>query len=341
MNTCARRPGVFDSRPAVPVLTVLVPLRNERESLPELYRRVVAMFDQQAMAGQLLLVDDGSTDGSAELIHELIRQDSRVGLLQLSRNFGKEAAMSAGIDHAEGDVVIVMDADLQDPPECIPQMLDAWRAGYDIVTMRRSRRVGESALRKACAWSFYRLLHALSEIEIPKDVGDFRLMSRQAVLALRMLPERNRYMKGLFAWVGMPSIELEFERPARAMGRSRWPATQLIGLAIDGITSFSVSPLRISGLCGVLVAIAAFFMALVYLFKTLVFGDPVQGFPSLMVAMLFLGGVQLISIGILGEYVGRIYSEVKRRPLYLAQTWRPPLVEPAAARVGDVLRANP
>ncbi|MEC9359462.1 MAG: glycosyltransferase family 2 protein [Pseudomonadota bacterium] len=310
-------------RPARPSLCVVVPVHNEIDVLPLFLERLGAVLTVLPVVPEILFVDDGSRDGSAAWIERAAVTDSRIGLLQLSRNFGKEAAMTAGLDHAEAEVVVVMDADLQDPPEELSRMLDAWFQGNDVIVMKRRSRNGDGSGKRIAAAVYYRLLARVGEIPIPVDVGDFRLMSRRAVLALRSLPERNRYMKGLFAWIGMPQVQLEFERPARAAGNTRWPLMKLIGLAADGLTSFSVLPLRFAGIAGMLAACFALVMALVYAGKTVLFGDSVDGFPTLIVSIFFIGGLQLCGLGILGEYVGRIYTEVKQRPLYLRQSYRP------------------
>jgi glycosyltransferase involved in cell wall biosynthesis len=240
-----------------------------------------------------------------------------VRLLRLSRNYGKEAAMTAGLDHASGDAVIILDADLQDPPELFPKMIEEWRAGVDIVLMKRRSRAGEPWLKRAAASTFYRLLNQLSVYKIPADTGDFRLLSRRAVHAIRRLPERNRYMKGLFAWVGMPTVTLLYDREARAAGTTKWNYLRLVQLGIEGITSFSARPLRLATGLGLLTAIFGTLFGIWIVFKAMVFGDPVQGYPSLMAMVTFLGGIQLITVGILGEYVGKTYIESKQRPIYL------------------------
>lgn len=316
--------------PALPELCVVIPFNNEAAVLPQLIVRLCAVLDREALQATVLMVDDGSTDGSAELVELAARADSRIGVLRLSRNVGKEAALTAGLDYAEAQAVILMDADLQDPPELIPDMLAAWRSGYDVVLMRRAHRLGESLFKRASAALYYRLLRRISDVPIPEDVGDFRLLSRRAVLALRGLQERNRYMKGLLAWLGLPSVQLTFTRPPRAAGQTRWPLAKLLRLAVDGITSFSIAPLRLASLAGGLCAGLALAAAVVELLRTLLYGNPVAGFPTLIVTLLFMGGIQLLALGIVGEYVGRIYMEVKGRPLYLVDRFRPPAAETAA-----------
>ncbi len=309
-----------------PILSIVIPIYNERPVLPLLYSRLRAALDPLDISYELVLVDDGSRDGSADYLAGLATEASAIKVVRLSRNFGKEAALTAGLAHAGGDAVIVLDADLQDPPELIAQMLQAWRAGADVVCMRRRSRAGESWLKRSSAHLFYRLLNRISDVEIPEDTGDFRLISRRAVDALGQLGERQRYMKGLFAWIGLPTQVIEYDRAPRAAGTSKWDYLALMGLAFEGITSFSVAPLRLTMGAGLLTALAGILFGLWIVAKTLLLGDPVQGYPSLISVMTFLGGVQLISIGLLGEYVGKTYFEAKQRPVYL---------------IRDVLRQGP
>jgi glycosyltransferase involved in cell wall biosynthesis len=250
-------------------------------------------------------------------MHALRARDPHVTVVDLSRNFGKEIALSAGLDYTKGEVVVVLDSDLQDPPELIPQMLESWREGYDVVYGTRTVREGESWFKKTTASYFYRLIKQVSRVDIPKDTGDFRLMSRRAVQALVTLREEHRFMKGLFAWVGFPSKPFLYRRDPRAAGETKWNYWKLWNFAIEGITSFTVAPLKISTYLGLFVAVMALVYAVFVIWKAMVYGDRVHGYPSLMAVILFLGGVQLISVGLLGEYVGRIFNEVKRRPLYL------------------------
>ena len=298
-------------------ITVVIPVFNEENTLLPLHEALTPVLDGLGCQVQVLFVDDGSTDSSFSLLASLQARDERVSILRLSRNFGKEAAMTAGLDHAAGDAVVVMDADLQDPIDLIPQLLSKASEGFDVVYARRRSRHGDSLQRRLAAWIFYRLLRRASDIEIPADVGDFRVMSRRVVEALKALPERQRYMKGIFAWVGFRQTFVDFDRPPRAEGETSWPTLRLISHAVDGITSFSRTPLRLATYFGFLVALAAFCYGTWIVLKTLLFGDPVAGFPTLITVILFLGGVQLISIGILGEYVGRNYLESKQRPQYL------------------------
>lgn len=306
-----------------PVISVLVPVFNEVEVLPEFHRRLTRILRECADSFEVLYVNDGSKDGSLDLLTRLCSEDESVALVDLSRNFGKEIAMAAGLDHVRGDAVVIIDADLQDPPELIPQLISHWRAGYDNVYARRHRRDGETWLKKATASAFYRVMGKLSRVEIPRDTGDFRLLSRRAVIAISQLREQHRFMKGLFAWIGYPSIAVDYDRDPRQAGRTKFNYWKLWNFAIEGITSFSIAPLKIATYFGVFVAVAAFLAILVLIGKTLVLGEPVRGYPSLMCAILFLGGVQLIALGTLGEYIGRMFNETKRRPLYFVNRYLP------------------
>ena len=250
---------------------------------------------------------------------ELHRCDTRVAVVDLSRNFGKEVAMSAGLDYVRGDAAVIIDADLQDPPELIPQMMAAWQAGHDVVLLRRQSRERESWLKRMSARGFYKVMGRLGTIDIPDDVGDFRLLSRRAVEAIRAFPERSRFMKGLFAWIGFPCQTIEYDRAARDAGSTKFSYWRLWNFALDGITSFSALPLKLASYVGLATAIVSFVYGAFVIGKTLLYGDPVRGYPTLVVLVLFLGGIQLMALGIIGEYLARIFLEVKRRPLYLVQ----------------------
>ncbi len=304
-----------DNRP--PELSVVVPVFNEQEVLAEFHRRLSAVLDRLALDAEVVYVNDGSADASAALLGALHERDRRVVLVELSRNFGKEAATSAGLDFAAGDAVVLIDADLQDPPELIEQMLQAWREGHDVVLMRRRARADESWLKKATAHAFYRVISHLGTTAIPEDVGDFRLLSRRAVAALRRLPERSRFMKGLFAWIGFPARELVYDRDGRFAGGSKFSYWRLWNFALEGITSFSAAPLKAASYFGLAIALAAFVYGLYIVVKTLLYGDPVRGYPTLATLVLFLGGLQLVALGVIGEYLARMFVEVKQRPLYL------------------------
>ena len=302
-----------------PLLSLVVPLFNERPMLPLFFDRVLPVLAKLDLHWEIVLVDDGSDDGSAQYIRGVIDRTPGVRLIKLSRNFGKEAAMTAGLEHARGDAVIVLDADLQDPPEQIPAMIECWQAGVDVVLMQRRSRAGETAFKRWSAHLFYRLLNRTSRTNIPVDTGDFRLMSRKAVDALLVLKERNRYMKGLFAWIGMPTRIIQYDREARVAGETKWDYPGLVGLALEGLTSFSVSPLRWATVIGLIAASMGAIFGLWIVVKAIMLGDAVSGYPSLVAIISFLGGIQLMSVGIVGEYVGKTYMESKQRPVYLTE----------------------
>lgn len=303
-------------------VSVMIPCYNEEASLPLLYGELVKIFDAAPQyEWEVLFINDGSRDRTLEIIKELRAGDPRICYVDLSRNFGKEKAMLAGFDYVTGDCMIIMDADLQDPPTIIPEMLHWWEEGYDDVYAKRISRGKESWLRKTFSLCFYKILQKTSRIEVLQNVGDFRLLDRCCIEALKELRESERYTKGMFCWIGFRKKEIAFDRHDRVAGKSAWNFRSLFALAIEGITSFSTAPLRISTVIGLLVSMAAFLYMLFILIKTLICGDPVQGFPTIMTVMLFLGGVQLLTIGILGEYVGRIFNETKRRPTYLAREY--------------------
>ena len=305
------------------VLSVVVPCFNEEEVLPIFHARLVAALAGIEGGWEVVYINDGSKDGTLGILQALQLADPAVGFAALSRNFGKEAAMSAGLRLARGQAVVVIDADLQDPPELIPDMLKAWAQGADVVNMKRRSRQGETWFKKASAHWFYRVINGLSEVPIPADVGDFRLLSRRSVEALNQLPENNRFMKGLFAWIGYAQVTLDYDRHARAAGETKWPYFKLFNFAIEGITGFSVVPLRLASYAGFLTALGAFIYALVFLVKTLTIGESVKGFPTLIVTILLMGGLQLMAMGIIGEYLGRLFMESKRRPLYLLDEVKP------------------
>ena len=298
-------------------LTVVIAAFNEEASLPEMHRRLGVVLDGLEAQASVLYVDDGSRDGTWQVLQSLAAADPRVQLLRLARNFGKELALTAGLDHVDTDAALVIDADGQDPPELIPQFVAKWREGFDVVYGTRTRREGESWFKRFTAAAFYRVMSRLSHTPIPPDTGDFRLMSRPVLDALRQLRERQRFMKGLFTWVGFKQVSLPYERAPRLAGGSKFNYWRLWNLALEGITSFSTVPLRLATYVGVLTALGAFAWGLWIVARTLLWDDPVQGWPSLMTVMLFLGGVQLVALGIIGEYLGRLYLEVKQRPLYL------------------------
>ena len=303
-----------------PELSIVIPAYNERKVLPLCYAKVTEVLEGLGKSYEIIFVDDGSNDGSADYLAGLAQQNNPVRVVYLSRNFGKEAALTAGIDYAAGDAVIILDADLQDPPELIPDMLKTReQEAVDVVLMRRRTRAGETATKRLTAYWYYRLLNKVSDFDIPEDTGDFRLMSRKAVDALKQLPERNRYMKGLFSWIGMDTAVMEYDRDPRVAGEVQSNYPVLFRLAVQGITSFSVAPLRLAVIMGLVVAGFGTVFGLWIIFMALLFGEPVQGYPATLAVIAFLGGTQLFTIGILGEYVGKTYIESKQRPNYLVK----------------------
>jgi len=311
----------LESPGSPPLLTIVVPVYNEEAVLGEFYDRLSKVLDQLALRREIIFVNDGSDDVTPVLIREWKRNDPSIALIDLSRNFGKEIAMTAGLDHAHGDAVIVIDADLQDPPELIPQLLEHWRAGYDVVYAVRNSRKGESWLKKLTAYGFYRIMGRVAPV--PPDTGDYRLLSRRAVQALNQLRERHRFMKGLFTWIGYRQIGVSYERDPRHAGVSKWNYWKLWNFALEGISSFTTLPLRAATYIGLLTACGAFLYGLEIIWDTLRHGNPVPGYPSLLVVILFLGGIQLMSLGVIGEYLGRMFDETKQRPLYLVSAYEP------------------
>lgn len=298
------------------LLSLVVPLYNERETLPELFRRIGAVLSEIGEPAEVIFVDDGSSDSTPEYCRSRAAEDRRTKLVRLSRNFGHQAAISAGLDYSRGAAVVILDGDLQDPPEVIPEFLRLWRQGYDVVyAVRRNR--AEGWLKRSAYSTFYRLLLRVSSVEIPRDSGDFALMDRRVVDLLLRMPERNRFLRGLRSWVGLRQVGLEVDREPRAAGAPKYTLSKLRGLAMDGFISFSYVPLRLATRFGFLISGAAFLYALWVVVRRLLWGTMVPGFAALIVVIALLGGIQLITIGIMGEYIGRIYDEVKRRPLYL------------------------
>lgn len=306
------------------LLTVVVAARNEAEALPQLHPRLRKVLDGIAgLQGRVLYIDDGSTDDTWEVMQRLAQRDGRVSLLRLSRNFGKESALTAGLDLVTEGAALVLDADGQDPPELIPEFVALWRQGHDDVHGTRTVREGENWIKRATAAAFYRVIGRLAKTPVPADTGDFRLLSPRSLAALSQLRERHRFMKGLFGWVGYRSIAVPYQRHARLAGRSKFGWWKLWNFALEGITSFSTAPLRLATYVGVLTALVAFAFALFVMVKAALYGDPVQGWPTMMTVVLFLGGMQLVALGMIGEYLGRLYEESKQRPLYLVDEWRP------------------
>ena len=305
------------------LISVVVPAYNEQEVLGEFHRRLAAVLDQLPMRREIVYVNDGSTDTTLAVMHALREADSSVCVIDLSRNFGKEIALTAGLDHATGSAAIVIDADLQDPPELIPQLISHWEQGCDVVYAKRMVRLGESAFKRATAFAFYRVMQNMGRVKIPEDTGDFRLLSRRALDALKTLREQHRFMKGLFTWIGYKQHAVPYQRDARYAGETKWNYWRLWNFALEGITSFTIAPLRISTYVGLATAFGAFIYGLYIVVRTMLFGNDVPGYPSLLTVMLFMGGVQLTAIGVLGEYVGRIFNESKNRPLYLLNSYAP------------------
>lgn len=307
-------------------LTVVVAAFNEAEALPVLQPRIAAVLDGlvgEGIDGHVLYVDDGSRDRTWAVLDDIAAVDPRVSLLRLSRNFGKEAALTAGLDRVREGAAIILDADGQDPPELIPQFVAKWREGYDDVHGTRTARDGEGWFKRATAHGFYRVMQRLSKTPIPTDTGDFRLLSPRSLAALRELRERHRFMKGLFGWVGFRQVAVPYHREARLAGRTKFNAWRLWNFALEGVTSFSTAPLRVATYLGVLTAVLAFVYASWIVIKAMLWGDPVAGWPTMMTVILLLGGVQLMALGVIGEYLGRLYEESKQRPLYLVDRWRP------------------
>lgn len=303
-------------------LSLLVPIYNEAPILDRFFERVLPILAGLGLDWEIVCVDDGSKDRTLERLWHWHGREPRIKVIGLSRNFGKERALTAALDHASGDAVIPMDVDLQDPPELIPRMVDLWRQGFDVVNAIRSRRDGDSLVKRTTARLFYRLINHLSEVEIPRDAGDYRLLSRRVCEVLRSMRESHRFMKGLFAWVGFPTTAIYFERAPRSGGVTKWNYWRLWNFALEGITAFSTLPLKLASYLGLLTASLSFLYASFLVVRTLIFGEPVKGYPSLMTAILFFGGVQLIFIGVIGEYVARIHEEVKGRPIYVIDSLR-------------------
>ena len=297
--------------------SLIVPVYNEEKTLPELYRRIKGVIEQLDGQTELILVNDGSRDRSLQIIRELHQNDARVSYLSLARNFGHQIAVTAGLNFARGQVIVIMDADLQDPPELILEMIEKWRQGYQVVYAQRTQRRKEGWFKRFTAYLFYRLLKRLADVDIPTDTGDFCLMDRQVVNVLNSMPERNRYIRGLRSWVGFQQTSVLFERDPRFAGEVKYTFSKSFALAINGLVSFSKVPLRLSTYVGLLSAVVAILMAVLVLYWRLVVPhSPLTNFTIILMAIFFLGAIQLVSIGILGEYIGRIYEEVKGRPLY-------------------------
>lgn len=307
----------------LPHIAVVVPCFDEAPVLPAFDARLRAVMDALPCTWAVIYVNDASQDGTLGLLLRLREMEANVSVLNLSRNFGKEAAMTAGLDHAPGDAVVVIDADLQDPPEVIPLLFAAWQAGNDVAYAQRRVREGETLLKRVTARMFYRMMARVGRVSLPIDTGDFRLMSRRAVDALLTLREHHRFMKGLFAWVGFSQVPVLYDRAPRFAGRTKWNYWNLWNFALEGITSFTTVPLRLATYAGLVLAFFAGFYGMFIIARTLVEGRDVPGYASLMAVVLFLGGVQLMTLGLLGEYLGRVFNEVKQRPLYLVERHAP------------------
>jgi glycosyltransferase involved in cell wall biosynthesis len=300
------------------VISIVVPAYNEADGIAEFNRRLSDVRAKLPEKSEVIYVNDGSCDATLAILRLLHERDPTISIVNLSRNFGKEIALTAGLDHSRGDAVILIDADLQDPPELIPTLIKRWREDKaDVVFARRSSRAGDSWFKKATAYAFYRVINAVSQQTVPVDAGDFRLLSRRAVGAVTILRERHRFMKGLFAWIGFRQVAVPYERDRRVAGATKWNYWRLWNLSLEGVTSFTIAPLKVSTYIGLCTATVAVLYGIYMLGRTILFGNPVPGYPSLLVIILFLGGVQLVSLGIIGEYVGRIFNETKQRPLYL------------------------
>lgn len=304
------------------IISILIPAYNEEQVLHTLINRLDAVTSELPhYQFEYLFVNDGSTDNTLFLLKQLVEHRTDVSYVNLSRNFGKEVAMLAGFDHTKGQAVIIIDADLQDPPELIPEMIGYWEQGYDDVFAKRRSRAGESWFKKWSSSRYYKILETLSNIPVQRDTGDFRLLDRRCIDALQQLREGQRYTKGMYSWIGFNKKEILFDRDPRAAGETKWNYGKLFNLAIDGITSSTIAPLRFSSLFGVIISVAAFFFMIFVIIRTILFGDPVPGYPSLMAVILFLGGIQLLSLGIIGEYLGKVFYETKGRPVYFVEEY--------------------
>ena len=300
-------------------ISVIIPLYNESDSIKHLFARLIPVLNSLNTNYEIICINDGSQDDTLPKLIKLSREELAIKVVSLSRNFGKEIALTAGLDYACGAAVIPIDADLQDPPELIVQLIAKWREGYDVVYATRRSRQGESWIKRSTAKAFYQTIGKMSRVPIPSNTGDFRLLDRRVVEAIKKLPEKTRFMKGLFAWVGYKQTSVLFDREPRHAGQTTWNYWKLWNFALDGIISFSFLPLKVWSYIGVAISFISLLYALMLVLRTLIFGVDVPGYASLMVAILFLGGIQLITLGVLGEYLGRVYEEVKGRPLYFVR----------------------
>jgi len=317
MPHASSSPRSVSSGTAATLLSVVVPCFNEEEVLRETHKRLLSSLESVDMDLEIIYVDDGSRDGTGAILHELSATDARVRVVRFARNFGHQTAVTAGIDHSRGDAVVLVDADLQDPPEVIPRMVKSWREGYQVVYGVRGHRPGETIIKRSTAAAFYRMINLMSDVPIPLDTGDFRLMDRCVADVLREMPERHRFIRGMVSWVGFKQCPIYYERNPRFAGQSKYPFTKMVRFALDGVTSFSTVPLRWATWMG-LVSAGLSVLGIIYAFVTrLMTNSWVPGWAAIFVAVLFVGGIQLLSLGAIGEYVGRIYSEAKARPLYI------------------------
>jgi glycosyltransferase involved in cell wall biosynthesis len=301
------------------LLSIIVPAFNENETIEEFYARLSMAMSAIKQNYEIVFINDGSQDGTLSTMKRLQDKHGTITIVDLSRNFGKEIATTAGIDNAKGDAIVIIDADLQDPPELIEKLIEKWSEGYDVVYAQREQREGETWLKKKSAELFYLLMQKLGPVKLPINTGDYRMMSEEATEAVKQFREHNRFMKGIFAWIGFPSVGVTYNRDPRYAGETKWNYIKLWSLAIDGITSFTIAPLKLATYLGLTIAAASFFYAIYIIFKTLVIGEAVRGFPTLSILILFLGGIQLIFLGVIGGYLGRIFNETKNRPLYFTK----------------------
>lgn len=302
-------------------ITLVIPLYNEENNLENLVTKTTSITkNMPTYQFQFLFINDGSTDGSLSVLRRLQETIPEISIVNFSRNFGKEAAMLAGFDYSDGDAVIIMDADLQHPPDLIPELVREWENGYIDIYAKRQKRHGESALKKLTSHHYYRILERLSDVPVQRDTGDFRLLDRQAVEAIKLLRESKRYTKGMYSWIGFNKKEILYDAAAREDGASKWNYNKLMDLALEGITSSTILPLRFASWSGIFVSIAAFLYIVFLLIRTSLYGDPVAGYPSMLAIILFLGGMQLLALGIIGEYLGKIFIETKSRPTYIVES---------------------
>lgn len=320
VNISTPQPRAEAPKHTPPTLSIVVPMFNEEDVLPILFDRLSTFLDALGESYEIICVNDGSTDRTAPLLAEAHKRDGRIKVLNFSRNFGKEVALTAGLDVASGQAVVPIDADLQDPPELIETFLKKWREGFDVVYAVRRHRNTDTAMKRWSAKKFYQVINRLSGVPIPANTGDFRLMDQRVVKAVVTLREHNRFMKGIFAWVGFRHAEVSYDRPERAAGQTKFNYWRLWNFALDGITGFSTVPLRIAGYVGMLTALAAIIYGVFLISRTLIHGVDVPGYASLMVAVLLIGGLQLVVLGVIGEYLGRLYAETRKRPLYIVES---------------------